>query len=120
MGFFSWMTGDTNRSISNAYSRRGALPVYLYCPDGTKIYESSYDGYGEFGGHDAYALLAQWNCPEKCTGDEKEDRSIGIHIGCYDRQMKNLKYPLKFAESPNCRYEDLPPAMSCPNQGYFY
>ena len=58
MGFFSWITSDTHESISNAYSDRGALPVYLYCPDGTKIYEPDYQGYGDFGGHDAYALLA--------------------------------------------------------------
>ena len=120
MGFFSWITSDTHESISNAYSDRGALPVYLYCPDGTKIYEPDYQGYGDFGGHDAYALLAEWNCPEKCTGNEEDDRYIGIDIGCYDEQMAKLKYPLKFAESDEYTYEELEPAVSCPNQGYFY
>lgn len=120
MGFFSWITSDTHESISNKYSERGALPVYLYCPDGTKIYEPDYEGYGKFGGHDAYALLAKWNCPEKCCGDEDKDRSIGIDIGCYDEQMAKLKYPLKFAESDGYTYEELEPAESCPDQGYFY
>ena len=120
MGFFSWITSDTHESISNAYSDRGALPVYLYCPDGTKIYEPDYQGYGDFGGHDAYALLAKWNCPEKCTGNEEDDRYIGIDIGCYDEQMAKLRYPLKFAESDEYTYEELEPAVSCPNQGYFY
>lgn len=119
MGFFSWITGDTKKSIRNRYSEEGALPVYLYCPDGTKIYEPDYDGYGEFGGHDAYALLAKWNLPEKCCGDEEQDRSIGIGIGCRNEQMAKLRYPLKFAESPDFRYEDLPPAETCPYQGYF-
>ena len=120
MGFFSWITSDTHRSISNKYSDKGALPVYLYCPDGTKIYEPDYEGYGEFGGHDAYALLAKWNYPEKCCGDEEEDRSIGIDIGCSDKQMAKLKYPLKFAESDRYTYDELKPAMNCPDQGYFY
>lgn len=115
MGFFSWLTSDTHESISNKYSNRGALPVYLYCPDGTKIYEPDYDGYGRFGGHDAYALLAQWNCPGLCCGDEEKDRSIGISI-----ENRKLKYPLKFAESDGYTYEELEPAVGCPEQGYFY
>lgn len=120
MGFFSWITSDTHKSISNNYSSRGALPVYLYCPDGTKIYEPDYKGYGDFGGHDAYALLAKWNKPELCCGDENKDRNIGISIGWYDKQMASLKYPLKFAESDKFTYEELEPAVSCPEQGYFY
>ena len=39
MGFFSWKTSDTNKSISNKYSDRGALPVYLYCPDQGFFYD---------------------------------------------------------------------------------
>lgn len=120
MGFFSWKTSDTNKSISNKYSDRGALPVYLYCPDGTKIYEPDYDGYGDFAGQDAYALLARWNRPELCNGDDEHDRSIGIDIGCYDHQMAKLKYPLKFAESDSLTYAELKPAVSCPDQGFFY
>ena len=61
MGFFSWVTSDTNKSVSNAWSTRGALPVYLLCPDGTKIHEADYDGYGVFGGKDVYELVAEWN-----------------------------------------------------------
>lgn len=120
MGFFSWMASDTHKSISNRYSDKGALPVYLYCPDGSKIYEPDYEGYGVFGGHDAYALLARWNHPELCSGDDDYDRYIGINIGCYDRQMARLKYPLKFAESDRYTYEELEPAVSCPDQGFFY
>ena len=61
MGFFSWKTSDTNKSISNAYSKRGALPVYVLCPDGTTIYEDEYEGYGVFGGYDIFDLVAEWN-----------------------------------------------------------
>lgn len=122
MGFFSWKTSDTNKSISNVYSTRGALPVYLITPKNEKIFESSYEGYGDFGGYDAYALLANWNAPNECNGDSDHDREIGIRL-CYidgiDVSTK-LKYPLKFAESPNVRYEDLEPSETCEAQGFFY
>lgn len=61
MGFFSWKTSDTNRSISNAHSKRGTFNVYVLCPDGTAIPEGNYDGYGVFGGFDIYELVAIWN-----------------------------------------------------------
>lgn len=120
MGFFSWRTSDTQRSISNNKSSRGTFPVYLITPDNEKILETKYEGYGIFGGYDAYALLARWNAPEKCTGNDEEDRLIGIDIGCELEDMLNLKYPLKFAENPNYQYNDLPPAFKCEYQGYFY
>lgn len=128
MGFFSWITSDTNESISNVYSDRGPLPVYLIAPDGTTYYEPRYEGYGVFAGQDAYALLAQWNCPEKCTGDVKEDRLVGIYL-----RDEDLKYPLKFAELKWMNKEDiadkeqmrrkyirLGASDECPDQGYFY
>lgn len=120
MGFFSWKTSDTGRSISNKYSNRGALPVYLYCPDGTKIYEPDYEGYGRFGGQDAYALLARWNRPDECCGNDDEDRIIGIRLGCDDRQMEKLRFPLKFAESGSFAYDELKAASNCEFQGFFY
>lgn len=36
-------------------------PGYLLCPDGTTIFEPCYNGYGDFGGHDVFALVAEWN-----------------------------------------------------------
>ena len=120
MGFYSWRTCDTQRSISNNKSTRGTFPVYLITPDNEKILETSYNGYGIFGGQDVYALLARWNVPEKCTGIDEEDRLIGIDIGCESEDMLKLKYPLKFAEEPNYQYDDLPPAFKCEYQGYFY
>lgn len=120
MGFFSWRTSDTGKSISNCYSKRGALPVYLVTPDNEYIYEDEYNGYGIFGGQDAYALVARWNCPEQCNGDDNHDREIGILIACYDEDNAKLKYPLKFTEDKNKKYNELKPAKSCSRQGYFY
>lgn len=126
MGFFSWKTSDTNKSISNMFSSRGALPVYVLCPDGSKIYEPNYEGYGIFGGRDIYALVVEWNFPEKCQDEEgnwlldDEIRGMGIDIACYDVQNAKLKFPIKIVESEYLEYNHTPPATSCPDQGYFY
>ena len=127
MGFFSWKTSDTKKSISNRFSDCGALPVYLITPDNQKIYEPNYEGYGIFGGFDAYALLARWNYPELCNGDDDHDRDIGVRRSDSDdpwnepyKQSKRLKYPLKFAENSELNYEELEPAEVCPNQGLIF
>lgn len=126
MGFFSWITSDTGRSISNVYSSRGSFPVYLLCPDGTYFKEAAYEGYGCFGGRDAYALVAQWNCPERCKDSDGnwlsdlECRQIGIEIACHDENNAKLKYPLKFVEDYSLQYADVEPSRGCPDQGYFY
>ncbi len=61
MGFYSWITSDTGRSIPNIYSERETFPVYLLCPDGSAICEPAYAGYGQLGGRYAYELAAEWN-----------------------------------------------------------
>lgn len=69
MGFFSWKTADTDESIGNNASGFGHDdlhgPVYMLSPDGEHIKESSYDGYGVFGGVDAYVWLSLKNLPEQ-------------------------------------------------------
>lgn len=119
MGFFSWVTSDTHKGIRNRYSEGGALPVYVYCPDGTTIFEPDYEGYGVFGGKDIYALVARWNAPELCCGEDEEDRDIGIDLACFDSENWKLKYPIKIAESPNFTYEELEPCIGDPNQGLY-
>ena len=122
MGFFSWKTSDTDKSISNRYSSRGTFPVYVLIPEefgGGHIEERNYEGYGEFGGQDIYALVARWNKPELCNGDDEYDRHIGIDIACSDEQNAALKYPIKITEFPK-RYEFAKPSVDCEAQGYFY
>ena len=122
---FSWITSDTNRSISI----RRCFPVYVLIPEefgGGYLMEDNYDGYGVFGGRDVYALVAQWNCPEKCKGangewlPDKDVRGLGIDIACYDEQNAALRYPIKIVEDKTIKYKDAAPSMSCPYQGYFY
>lgn len=122
MGFFSWKTCDTKRSISNAYSSRGTFKVYVLIPEkfgGGYIEESNYEGYGVFGGQDIYALIAKWNAPEKCVGDVMKDRLVGINLACYDEDNAKLKYPIKIAKHP-IKYEEANISLVCSRQGFFY
>ena len=120
MGYFSWKTSDTGKSISNCDSSRGTFPVYIVKPDNKLITETTYEGYGVFGGHDAYALIAQWNAPHQCTGDVEHDRKIGINMAFGENP---LSFPLKIVENPrngNHIYQSLTAAENCPAQGFFY
>ena len=60
MGQFSWLDCKTKKQIVNG--RRKS--VYVLVPKefgGGHIREGVYDGYGDFGGHDIYDLVADWN-----------------------------------------------------------
>ena len=120
MGFFSWLTCDTNESISNRHSIHGPLTAYALIPKefgGGFLKEENYDGYGVFGGRDIFALVANWNKPDACTGDDEEDRMLGIDL-YYDRNNP-IKYGIKIASKP-MEYEDAEISDDCPDQGYFY
>lgn len=58
MGLYSWLTADEKKSIKVNKPKN----VYLLQPNGKEsIEESYYDGYGRFGGIDAYEWLAENN-----------------------------------------------------------
>lgn len=120
MGLFSWITADTNESIPVNGSNRECFPVTVLCPDGTKLTEQNYEGYGIFSGKDIYQLVAQWNRPEECNGDVDHDRGIGIDIACYDSDNEKLKYPIKIVRDSKLKYDDIGCSNSCPDQGFFY
>ena len=116
MGFFSWLTCDTNESISNRYSVRGPLTAYVLIPKefgGGCIKETNYEGYGVFGGRDIFALIANWNKPESCSGNDEEDRDIGIDL-YYDRNNP-IKYGIKISSEP-MTYEDAELSEDCPKK----
>jgi hypothetical protein len=50
MGFFSWKTQDTNRSIANKWSNYSTFKVDMIDDKGNVWTENHYDGYGVFGG----------------------------------------------------------------------
>lgn len=126
MGQFSWLMSDSGEPV---YCQSPKYPAYLLVPEpfqeeyGSYLEERDYEGYGEFGGRDAYALVAQWNKPELCKnpdGTWKSDddcRNIGIDIACYDYQNKSLKYPIKITSQP-MRYSSAEPSLSDDNQGW--
>jgi hypothetical protein len=108
MGFFSWKTQDTNRSIPNFYSNRPTFPVTMTDNKGNKWTETRYEGYGIFDGKDFYELLAEMNGKES-------DRSEGIRLYYGDEPFlsPNLN------ENPNAKWINRTPE-DCEFQGYFY
>ena len=59
MGQFSWLTANTNQSITSNEYRHGERPTYLLQPGGQPpIREDDYAGYGMFGDTDAHVWLA--------------------------------------------------------------
>lgn len=123
MGMFSFLTADTEKSISNVHSVRGAKTVYLLQPNGKKpIKEERYDGYGDFGPYDCFVWLVEHNAeaigvdPSSMSHEEK--RSLGIDL-FFDRSAECV-YPLKFSFNENAVYEKLEASGRCPHQGFFY
>ena len=63
MGQFSFLDCVTGEQIIDNIPKK----VYLLVPKefageyGPRILEEEYDGYGNFGGHDVYDLIADWN-----------------------------------------------------------
>lgn len=126
MGQFSWITSDTEEQVFNDYGKR---TVYLLVPEewqsefGERFEESDYEGYGIFGGRDAYALVAMWNRPDECKNadgtwkTDDECRLIGIGIACYDEDNFGLEYPIKITSEP-MPYADAKPSKGDPNQGW--
>ena len=80
MGFFSFLTNDTHESVSNKYSDRGPLEVYLHDDKGNVWHEPDYDGYGVFGGKDYYELMAEMNGMD--TSSRERARIIAIEADC--------------------------------------
>ena len=117
MGQFSWLDCETKEQVLDNVRRN----VYVLVPKefgGGHIEELCYDGYGHFGGRDVFALVANWNCPERCVGDDSRDRHAGIDIACYDRDNAKLAFPIKITHDPNAVYEECEYSLSDPNQGW--
>jgi hypothetical protein len=113
MGFYSWKTLDTNKSISNIYSSKGALPVVMVNPlTGEMFEETSYEGYGEFGGKDYYELLAEIN--------GKSTRSDGIHLECENTEEYISPLLLELNNKDNWKQYVGKKCIICNKQGFFY
>ncbi len=127
MGFFSWKTQDTDKSIANEYSNRKTFRVQMLDNKGNVFTESEYEGYGVFGGKDYYELLAEMNGFESDkTGDEytHEARGFGINLAFSKNNhsgdgTEGVYYPNLVEQADGWVYEMGGPD-SCDSQGYFY
>ena len=120
MGFFSFITQDTNKSIQNIHSNRKTFPVKMIDNQGNEYVEENYDGYGVFGGKDYYELVAEMN-----GYNEKDDkRYIGIDI-CFDELYpeytltENPIFPMIVTLDYKDGWKDLGQPKNCPQQGFF-
>jgi len=126
MGFFSWKTQDTDRSIANTYSNTKTFRVQMIDNKGNVWTETQYDGYGVFGGKDYYELLAEMNgFTSDSTGDVYTDeaRGFAINIAFKDNGSgvgtEGVYYPNLIELADGWVYEMAGPD-SCEYQGYFY
>lgn len=139
MGSFSWNKADDLTRVENVAFGK---PFKFLIPKefGGGFIKDHYQDYGYLGlkengepKYDMYELLAFWNCPElvKYNGEfnpmkeidehTNENRRYGINIGCYDKDIDKLKYPLKLvSKSFKGVYEDLDkPSYGDPDQGFY-
>ena len=107
MGFFSFKTQDTNKSIANRYSDKKTFTVYMKDNKGNIWKESNYEGYGEFQQKDFYELLAEMN------GLQTRDEGIKLYFSDQDFISPNL------LQDPSKKWIKNAPE-SCEFQGYFY
>jgi len=107
MGFFSWKTQDTDRSIPNMYSDKPTFAVYMFDNNGNVWREDNYEGYGVFGGKDFYELLAEMN--------GLKTRLEGIDLSFSDEPFISPN----LYEYPNRKWVNRHP-IECESQGIFY
>ena len=109
MGFFSWRTQDTGKSICNAYSERQTFKVVMTDDKGNQWVENSYEGYGIFDGKDYHELADEMN-------GGKGDRNKGIDM-FFSENKENYIFP---SLSQSGKYYNGKAPKDCKYQGYFY
>lgn len=112
MGMFSWLTQDSDRSISNKHSDRGTFVVYLLDNKGNSWKEDNYEGYGVFGGKDYYDLLAEMN------GRSGREEGINLEFGTF-AEKEEMLFPNIVEEIEEWQWINEQPE-SCEYQGFFY
>ena len=137
MGSFSWNKAD---KLTNVENIAGGKPFKFLIPKefGGGFIKDEYQDYGYLGTkdgepkYDMYELLAFWNKAKGLKYDGEfplmkeidkhtdDNRGLGIDIGCYDKDILKLKYPLKLVSASfEGTYEDLDtPSFGDPDQGW--
>lgn len=106
MGQFSWITQDTNRSISNLDGSQ--FRVIMTDDKGNRWVEDNYEGYGEFGGKDYFVLMSEMN---GFRGEHEAMRSYGIDLSCSGRGLSP-----SLSECGDYYNGEHP--LNCPDQGW--
>ncbi len=117
MGQFSWITQDTDKSISNLEGY--TFKVVMRDDKGNIWTEKEYDGYGVFGGKDYYDLVAEMNGYTKDNMPEKYSdlRNVGIDIQ-FGNGGINVEDPIfPSLTEDGSWYEGQKPEY-CPDQGW--
>jgi len=125
MGFFSWKTQDTDKSIANHWSIRSTFHVDMIDDKGNVWSEDNYEGYGVFGGKDYYELLAEMNgfvSVENADKYTEDMRMKGIELAFKDSPNGNnpeVKFPNLVEMAVGWQYDPIGPE-SCEFQGFLY
>ena len=125
MGFFSFLTSDTHESVSNKYSDRGPLEVYLHDDKGNVWHEPDYDGYGVFGGKDYYELMAEMNGMDMSSRDQARIKAVEADCDYMEKRWSqddpppDIKFP-QITRTKGWKWDENLVTMHCPDQGYFY
>ena len=121
MGFFSWKTQDTDRSIANNYSIRTPFHVDMVDDKGNVWSEDNYEGYGIFGGKDYYELLAEMNGIVADTPEQLRRKGIdfAFDITSDGENVNKVKYPNLVESASGWVFDPLGPE-NCEYQGFFY
>ncbi len=123
MGFFSWKTSDTNRSITNVHSSKGAFKVIMLMPNGDKCIETAYEGYGIFGGIDFYDAVYELNKDnpkfEHIMSQGWENRFKGIMMLSHNEPNREFAIAPRFVEDGSLNWADVKDSKNCESQGYF-
>lgn len=114
MGQFSWITQDTNEAIRESYGCEDTAltTAYMHDDKGNVWEETSYEGYGVFGGKDFFVLLAEMNGFE---GEPETLRTRGIQL-IYGTDGKKIKSP-NLTRNKEWSWIDESPEDD-PNQGW--
>lgn len=110
MGFFSWLTADTEESVINTYAAADmGVPVrtvYQLQPNGeAPIEETAYEGYGIIGDEDVHHWLARRNLPTELVATLSDDdlSAVGVTLsvgGYYLDTVTGKKWTI-FWKGPN-------------------
>lgn len=120
MGFFSFMTQDTNESIPNCHSGRDMGTIYIHDDKGNVEEYDNYDGYGEFNGLSFFFMIDAMNRkrPINPCDDIAWEKAIERGHRLYYKPRKDTRFP-NITRSKDWTWRNEKPA-ECPDQGFFY